>query len=167
MHPLKRIAPTPRPTGRLGSLTTALTVALHAALIAAALVATPARAETAPSTPWTTTFIDQLAELINRYRADNGLGPLQLADELAALAGEHSASMATQRQLSHEGFRDRYRMASSKICVENVGWNHRTPESLLDGWRQSPTHHRNLLEPKVLRMGLAATTRYVTFFACR
>jgi uncharacterized protein YkwD len=36
----------------------------------------------------------------------------------------------------------------------------------LEGWRHSPEHHRNLLEPKVSRMGIAADARYVTFFAC-
>jgi uncharacterized protein YkwD len=151
------------------------------ALFGAAVVPSPAAAQTAPtlfalatlrdataaSTAPTSTFLLQLGELINRYRADNGLEPLTFADDLATLAGEHSASMAAQRHLSHDGFRDRYRVASSKICVENVAWNYPTPESLLDGWRQSPAHHRNLLEPKVMRMGLAATTRYVTFFACR
>jgi len=38
---------------------------------------------------------------------------------------------------------------------------------LLEGWRLSPTHYRDLLEPKVSRMGLAVTTRHMTFFACR
>ena len=40
------------------------------------------------------------------------------------------------------------------------------PEALLEGWRRSPTHHRNLLDPGVSRMGIAAAARYVTFFAC-
>jgi uncharacterized protein YkwD len=138
------------------------------AALTIALIATPAAGDPARGRTYdNTVFVEHLAQLINHYREDHGLEPLSLAEELIALAGEHSASMAAQRQLSHEGFRDRYRLASSKICVENVGWNHPTPESLLEGWVRSPAHHRNLLEPKVMRMGLAATTRYVTFFACR
>lgn len=112
-------------------------------------------------------FTRQLARLINEYRAQHGLSPLQVADELASIAGEHSSRMAHVRQLSHDGFRGRLQQTRSALCVENVGWNHRTPEALLEGWRQSPAHHRNLLEPGVSRMGLATATRYVTFFACR
>lgn len=111
-------------------------------------------------------YIRQLSKLINDYRAVNGLAPLVFAQNLAALAGEHSVDMATQRKLSHDGFKTRAQSTRSKVCVENVGWNYPTPETQLDGWRRSPTHDRNLLEPNVSRMGLAVTTRYVAFFAC-
>ena len=74
--------------------------------------------------------------------------------------------MATQRRLSHDGFHSRLGRTTSRLCVENVGWNYPTAEALLDGWRHSPEHLRNLLDPKVRRMGLAARARYVTFFAC-
>lgn len=111
-------------------------------------------------------YVDHLAELINDYRAHLGLQPLVFSEDLVTLASEHSASMAEQRQLNHEGFRARFSRASSRICVENVGRNFATPEALLEGWRLSPTHDVNLLEPKVSRMGIAVTAKYVTFFAC-
>lgn len=134
--------------------------------VALAGVAFGARAADAGS-PLTPGFIAQLAELINGYRQMQGLAPLALAEELGSLAGEHSASMSSQRLLSHQGFRGRFQRSGSKLCVENVGWNYATPEGLFEGWRLSPSHHRNLLEPKVSRMGLAVDARYVTFFACR
>lgn len=112
-------------------------------------------------------FTQHLAQRINDYRLANGLAPLSWSDELAALAAEHSQEMAAQRQLSHNGFRDRRKRTASRICVENVAHNFPTVETLLAGWRHSPGHQRNLVEPKVERMGLAATARYVTFFACR
>lgn len=112
-------------------------------------------------------FTRHVAELINDYRRQHGLGPLDIADELVALADEHSISMSQRRQLSHEGFRDRFQRSRSRVCVENVGWNHRTPEALFEGWKMSPLHHRNLLDPGVSRMGIASAARYVTFFACR
>jgi uncharacterized protein YkwD len=138
------------------------TRALCASLLALAL-SHPAHATSAPGDG----FARRLADLINDYRLRQGLEPLSLAVDLADLADEHSSAMADRRQLSHEGFRARFQRANSRVCVENVGWNHRTPEALMDGWRQSPEHHRNLLEPKVARMGIAVATRYVTFFACR
>jgi uncharacterized protein YkwD len=126
----------------------------------------PARAA-ASTAPVPEGFTQHLAERINEYRRAHGLAPLSWSDELAALAAEHSQDMAARRRLSHEGFRERRQRSASRICVENVAHNFPTAETLLDGWRRSPGHQRNLVEPKVERMGLAATARYVTFFACR
>jgi uncharacterized protein YkwD len=124
----------------------------------------------AASTPASAQSMDgfgrHLADLINRYREGHGLSPLSIAQDLVTLAAEHSTDMASRRQLTHEGFRDRYTRTGSRMCVENVGWNYPTAEALLDGWRHSPEHLRNLLEPQVARMGIVADSRYVTFFAC-
>ena len=111
-------------------------------------------------------YVHHLGNLINDYRASHGLQPLIPAKNLAALADAHSAGMAAQRKLSHDGFRNRAQRAQSDVCVENVGWNYPSPEAQLEGWRNSPTHDRNLLDPNVTRMGLAVNTRYVAFFAC-
>ena len=111
-------------------------------------------------------FTRHLAERINDYRVRNGLRPLEWSNDLVELAAEHSRDMAERRTLTHEGFSDRRRRTRSRLCVENVAHNFATPETLLDGWRQSPNHHRNVLDPGVERMGLAAAARYVTFLAC-
>ena len=137
------------------------------AILIAMLAGPSAAYESAPSASTSDAYLRHLAGLINDNRQRNGLGPLAFAGELAALAGEHSESMSEQRRLSHEGFRTRFNRASSKLCVENVGRGFPTAETLLDGWRHSPSHHVNLLEPAVSRMGIAASARYVTFFACR
>ncbi len=132
-----------------------------------AISAPPARAVTPDGELANAAFGRHLAEQINRYREDQGLAPLTVVEDLTSIASEHSAAMADQRRLSHDGFRQRLLRATSKLCVENVGWNYPTAEALVDGWRRSPAHHVNLLEPKVTRMGLAVAARYVTFFACR
>ena len=143
-------------------------------LLAACLVhAAPARAASPTATyaasaqsDRTAAYVEHLASLINEYRARNGLTPLVLAADLNVLAVEHSAKMADTRRLSHEGFRDRFDRTRARICVENVGVNFPHPEAQLAGWQASPGHHRNLLEPKVARMGIATERKFVTFFAC-
>jgi len=135
------------------------------AILMAALAGPSVAAERTVSTP--EGYVRHLASLINDYRERNGLGQLAFAGELTALAGEHSESMSAQRRLSHEGFRARAQRAASKVCVENVARGFPSAETLLEGWRHSPAHHDNLLDPAVSRMGIAATARYVTFFACR
>ena len=129
--------------------------------VAPAHVSAQGRDDAQPSS-----YAQRLAALINAYRADRNLPPLELASELTALASEHSAQMAGQGQLNHAGFRDRFDRTRARICVENVGVNFPHAEAQLDGWRASPGHHRNLLEAKVERMGIAKAASFVTFFAC-
>lgn len=122
--------------------------------------------EPLPALSETDGYTDRLATLINDYRRAHGLGPLSFAVELASLASEHTERMVSVRQLSHEGFRDRSQRTGSRVCVENVGRGFPSAETLLNGWRRSQSHHVNLLDPKVSRMGIAASARFVTFFAC-
>lgn len=112
-------------------------------------------------------FAEQLVDLINRLRADEGLPPLRWAGELRALAAAHSQKMARRDAISHEGFAQRFATTASRLCVENVGARFRDPASQLDGWRASPLHQRNLLDPEIRRVGIANTRGYVTYFACR
>jgi uncharacterized protein YkwD len=111
-------------------------------------------------------YAQHLARLINEYRSIKGLGSLELVSDLTGLASEHALQMAEERRLSHDGFRDRFDRTRARICVENVGVNFPHAEAQLDGWRASAGHHRNLLEPKVARMGIAISHSFVTFFAC-
>ncbi len=157
---MSRCATPARPTPAKAPVGSRLRATLGAALL---LLALPAAAMEAPQADG---YLRRLAERINDYRAQNGLAALSWSEDLAELAAEHTEDMAQRRELTHDGFRERRRRTASRICVENLAHNFPTPEALLNGWRLSPSHHRNLLEPKVLRIGLAAKARYVTFFAC-
>ena len=112
-------------------------------------------------------FEDELLVLINRYRSTKKLKPLVSSPQYVALAGEHSQTMLEQQRMSHDGFEERFRQAAdAHSCVENVGWNHQTPQSLFDGWRKSPGHNRNMLVLKISRAGISRSGAYATFFAC-
>lgn len=135
-------------------------------LVLAGGMASPATANEGAARDWGGPYERHLGDLINEYRARHGLAPLQLVPDLNALASEHAGRMAGLHRLSHDGFRDRFDRTHARICVENVGVNFPHAEAQLDGWRASPGHHRNLLEPKVARMGIARANAYVAFFAC-
>ena len=105
-------------------------------------------------------------DALNAYRSGQGLAPLTAAPGLQRLAAEHSAMMASQGGLSHEGFDRRFEGAGAELCVENVAQGHRSAEQLIQGWRAVPTHHRNMLESRVTYAGIASQGRYVTFLAC-
>ena len=108
----------------------------------------------------------QLGNLINDYRKQHGLQPLEPAAMLSELAREHAARMARDNRLSHDGFEQRLAKTRAPRCVENVGDGYETPPAAFDAWRNSPVHDRNLLDPKIRYMGLAIERGYVAFFAC-
>ncbi|BCS55449.1 CAP domain-containing protein [Geobacter sp. SVR] len=111
-------------------------------------------------------FEEDLLIQINQYRVENGLAPLGASRNYDRLAAEHSQAMRQANQLSHDGFKQRFARARATSCVENVGWNHQTPLSQFNGWKESPGHNRNLLAAGLLRAGIGKTGPYVTFFAC-
>ena len=112
-------------------------------------------------------YAQRLGELVNDHRASRGAAELVVDSGLAALAREHSESMARAKRMSHDGFQSRFSRSGYGLCVENVGWNYRVPQRQLDAWRASPGHERNLLDPRLMRMGAGEASGYVTWIACR
>ena len=111
-------------------------------------------------------YPQRLAALVNQYRTSHGLPALILDATVADLAREHSAAMAKKGQLSHDEFPSRVRRSGFAMCVENIGWNYRSPEAQFDGWRASPGHDRNMLDRRVDQMGIGIADDYVTLIAC-
>ncbi len=111
-------------------------------------------------------FARQVLDVVNQYRAQQGLPTLQPDATLETIAAEHSRDMAGLGRLSHAGFSDRFERARSVLCVENLAANFARPENLVEGWRNSPSHHKNLLEPRVRQVGLASVNGFVTLFSC-
>ena len=113
--------------------------------IGAAAVSAPANEES--------DYSQRLVALVNQYRVSHGLPALIVDATIAGLAREHSAAMAKVGQLNHDDFPSRVRRSGLAMCVENIGWNYRTPAGQFDGWRASPGHNRNMLDPRFSRYG--------------
>lgn len=109
---------------------------------------------------------DVLAE-VNRYRASKGLGLLQPDARLQAIATEHSAVLACQGRLSHDGFQQRLQRSGAQLCVENLAAGSADAVALVAAWRASPEHHRNLLEPGVHAVGMGQAGPVISLLACR
>ena len=131
---------------------------LCAALIVSSLMALPALAGS---------FEQELLVQINNYRETKGLKPLSGSLELDKLAREHSLAMKKADNLSHDGFKERFKKAKARACVENVGWNHQDPTSQFQGWKDSSGHNKNMLNMDISKAGINKTGSYVTFFACK
>jgi len=107
-----------------------------------------------------------LRKLINDYRRDKGLTPLDHDPHLQRLAKEHSKEMGRINTLSHEGFNDRFKNSGYNLAVENVAYNYATPKAQFEGWQSSPGHNSNMLHPDISHVGISKVGSYVTFFAC-
>jgi uncharacterized protein YkwD len=129
-----------------------------AALVAAAAVAIAADDDA--------DYARRLAARVNEYRTSERIAPLAVDPTIAQLAREHSAAMASARQMSHDDFPSRVRRSGFAMCVENVGWNYRSADDQFNAWRSSPGHDHNMLDRRVERIGVGVLAGYVTMMAC-
>lgn len=142
--------------------------ALAAGLLAGcvAWLAGTASAQATDSSAADAALAAQVLDAVNRYREGQQLPALQPSATLAALATEHSSHMAQLRRLSHAGFNTRFERARRTTCVENLAAGFSRAEPMIAGWRQSPDHHRNLLDARVQDVGVASVAGHVTWLAC-
>jgi uncharacterized protein YkwD len=111
-------------------------------------------------------YEEELLHNINQYRSLNGLNPLSMDETLNRLAKNHSQYMNKENVLSHDNFQKRFGICKRSHCVENVGWNYKTPEAQIKAWKKSKEHNKNLLNKNIKYAGISRVGSYVTFFAC-
>jgi uncharacterized protein YkwD len=97
----------------------------------------------------------EMLTLVNRDRAQAGLTPLRLDDDLSQAAQKHSGEMAAKRQLSHQFSGEPelpQRIAeNSKLQFDETGENVGYAQGIAraeDGFMHSPPHRKNLLTPE-------------------
>ncbi|WP_031516427.1 CAP domain-containing protein [Desulfofalx alkaliphila] len=106
-------------------------------------------------------FQKRVVELVNRERANNGLSPLVAKSDLNRVAQVKAEDMAGNRYFSHTSptygspfdmmrqFGINYTRAG-----ENIAMGYRTPESVMEGWMNSPGHRANILNPHFTEIGV-------------
>jgi uncharacterized protein YkwD len=118
---------------------------------------------------------ERARDLVNAYRREKGLRPLKLQPALTEAARAHSRDLAKWDRISHFGSDgsnpwDRVKRAgySARLAAENVGTGQVTIEEVVNGWKASPGHNKNLLLPEAEHMGIAliqdARTEFKTFW---
>lgn len=113
------------------------------------------------------------AEMISGFRRNNGRGNLTVDPVLMAVAEAQAAAMtqadqvgvrtgAVGARLTTAGYRHR-------TAVENTSAGYLTLAEAFSGWRDSPPHRANMLNPAVMRLGIATGfrpgSRYRVFWA--
>jgi uncharacterized protein YkwD len=112
--------------------------------------------------------------IISSYRASNGLGAVTIDPELMRLANEQARAMAARSDLDHNAwrpFQDRIQQSGfdAAVAVENIAAGYDTLAEAFSGWRASPGHRANMLNPAVTKMGIAAVyapaSKYKVFWS--
>jgi|SRR3954451_3088790 uncharacterized protein YkwD len=114
------------------------------------------------------------ASMISGYRTNNGLSSVQVDPELTKLAQAQAQAMAARDKIEHNVSRDfNVRMRSSgfdaKVAGENIGAGYHTLAQAFSGWRDSPSHRKNMLLPGATHIGIATAyapqSKYKVFWA--
>jgi uncharacterized protein YkwD len=107
-----------------------------------------------------TPFEAQTISIINQRRAALGRGPLQLNPQLSAAARRHSNDIGPAGLCQHNGRDgtspwDRIAQAgyTGSAMGEVVGCGYFSPQSVVDGWWNSPGHYAVLTDPNANDIG--------------
>lgn len=115
-------------------------------------------------------------DMVNAYRRDSGLPPLDLDSRLMRAAEAHAGDLAGRDRLSHRGsdgsdpwLRVRRAGFEPQLAAENVGAGQADFAEVFRNWQDSRSHDQNLRLPDATHMGVAVVydpdTSYQTFWA--
>lgn len=104
-----------------------------------------------------------LLQLINDYRAQNGLPALAFSQTLSVASDRHSRDMATNNIFSHTGsdgssYVDRVTAAGypdPATTAENIFGGSESAAGAIDWWKNSPPHNATMLNPNAKAVGIA------------
>jgi uncharacterized protein YkwD len=115
------------------------------------------------------------ASMISDYRRANGLAAIELDPTLMRVAEDHARAMARVDKVTHDpggrGLKQRLQSASfiATRAAENIGAGYHTLAEAFSGWRDSPSHNKNMLAPGVTKMGIATAyaskSKYKVYWA--
>lgn len=108
----------------------------------------------------------------NKFRASQGLQPVQYNEALQAIATAHSKDMAAGKvPFGHQGFPQRSDEARRQIpglrgfASENVAFGKITAAQVLEMWKNSPGHRNNLMgRYKYIGIGIARAADGLIYF---
>lgn len=115
------------------------------------------------------------AALISDYRRGRGLPAVTIDPVLTKVAEQQAKAMAAADRLSHDiggrGLTTRLKVAgfTGLRAAENVGAGYHTLAEAFSGWRDSPSHNKNMLLPGATKLGIAAVraprSKYSVYWA--
>jgi uncharacterized protein YkwD len=103
----------------------------------------------------------QVVNIVNQRRAENGLGALRVNSNLTVVAQAHAADQASADRMSHtgtDGSDPATRIVRSGYPVrawgENVAGGYTDSEAVTAAWMDSPSHRANILDGGFREIGI-------------
>lgn len=119
----------------------------------------------------TTNIVQDVLSQTNQFRKSKGLSGLIMRDELNSIAQKHSADMASGRVgFGHGGFNKRNAQVTKEMnpitsFAENVAYGASTGKAVVDMWKNSTGHRRNMLgRYKYVGIGIAKDKKGRIFY---
>jgi uncharacterized protein YkwD len=123
------------------------------------------------SAPTSGSLLQDVLSYTNNFRKSRGLAPLVMRDDLNRIAQQHSEDMAKGRTgFGHGGFGKRELLARQKIkdansFAENVAYGATSGKEVVDEWKSSPGHRRNLLGSyRYIGIGIATDRNHRIYY---
>lgn len=128
-----------------------------------------------PTTPGINELRQELLVLHNAYRADNNANPLWLHTELNEIAQRQAEYQAGINGWSNLHGRPQGHSLASDVAEvhiaystygENAAAGHTSPQTVVEGWKKSPGHARNMRQGsyKYVGFGYAESTKGVRYW---
>jgi uncharacterized protein YkwD len=99
------------------------------------------------------------ARMVSAWRASHGLNTVRVDDALNRAAATQTQAMMAQGVMSHDAggdFRARMRAHGVRASsAENIAMGQPSVENVMSVWQGSWGHNANLLNPDMVRVGLA------------
>ncbi|MFD1020782.1 CAP domain-containing protein [Thalassobacillus hwangdonensis] len=106
-------------------------------------------------------FEQQVVELTNQKRQENGLQPLKVDTELSKVAREKSRDMAQNGYFSHNSptYGSPFDMMKQfgidyRTAGENIAKGQRSPQEVVNAWMNSEGHRKNILSSDFTHIGV-------------
>lgn len=113
----------------------------------------------------------EILDYTNQLRARKGLPALQLMDAINDVAENHSRDMARHRVgFGHTGFNSRFTTLRKKIpgsflMAENVAYGRDSAKEIVDMWKKSPQHRKNMMgNYRYIGIGVATNSSGISYF---
>lgn len=106
-------------------------------------------------------FEEEVVDLTNEEREENGLEPLEADEELSDVARDKSDDMQSNGYFAHESptygspfdMMDEYDIEYG-TAGENIAHGQQSPEEVVDGWMNSEGHRENILNSDFTHIGV-------------
>jgi len=110
-------------------------------------------------------YEQQVVDLVNKERAAAGLPSLKVNSKLSGVAEKKAEDLRDQNYFAHQSptYGSPFDMMkqfgiSYTAAGENIARGQRTPESVMDGWMNSPGHKANILNSSFTEIGVGYVT---------